>query len=75
MKNMFLQKILIALFYTFIVVIVSVSVFGIGNILAVIPSYSTVEGSFHLLAHAFLIGLIFTVIFCTMVLLEKMEKE
>ena len=73
MKNMFLQKILIALFYTFIVVIVSV--FGIGNILAVIPSYSTVEGSFHLLAHAFLIGLIFTVIFCTMVLLEKMEKE
>ena len=73
MKNMFLQKILIALFYTFIVVIVSV--FGIGNILAVIPSYSTVEGSFHLLAHALLIGLIFTVIFCTMVLLEKMEKE
>jgi len=36
--------------------------------------YSSVEGSYHAVTHAILISLIFTVIMCTMMIIEEIEK-
>ena len=36
--------------------------------------YSSVQGSYFAVTHSILISLIFTVIFCTMMILEKINK-
>ena len=36
--------------------------------------YSSVEGSYHAATHAILLSLIFTVIICTMMILEEIRK-
>jgi len=36
--------------------------------------YSSAEASYHLVTHALLVSLIFTVIVCTMILIEKMNE-
>ncbi len=70
-SNMF-QKMLVALFLTILVVIASY--LGIGFTLNAILNYSSVEASFHLPTHALLVGLIFTVIFCTILILDRMKR-
>jgi len=37
--------------------------------------YSFVEGSYHLITHALLVALIFTVIFCTITIIEALNKD
>ena len=70
-SNMF-QKILGALFLTILVVIVSY--LGIGFALNAMLNYSSVEASFHLPTHALLVGLIFTMIFCTILILDRLKR-
>lgn len=72
MENNMFQKILRALFFTVMVVITSY--WGFGLILNAMLNYSSVEGSYHLPTHALLMGLIFTVIFCTTIILERLKK-
>jgi hypothetical protein len=72
-ENNIFQKIMMALFFTVIVVIVSY--FGFGFLLNVLLSYTSVEASFHLPTHALLIGSIFTVILCTVLILERLNKK
>ena len=56
------------------VIVVIASYLGFGVILNAMTNYSTFEGSYHLPTHALLIGLIFTVIICTMIILEELRK-
>jgi 1,4-dihydroxy-2-naphthoate octaprenyltransferase len=72
-KNSFFQNILTALAYTFLVVILSYLCFG--PILNAVSNYSTAEASYHLPTHALLVGIIFTVIICTILLLEEIKKR
>lgn len=62
-----------ALGFTFLAVIMSY--FVIGKLLVYAFGYSTVEASYHLPTHALLVGLMFVIIFCTILILEKLKKK
>jgi hypothetical protein len=54
---------------------VTISYFLIGRLLVAAFGYSTVEASYHLPTHALLVGLMFTVIFCTLLILDKFKHK
>jgi len=54
------------------VVIFFITIFVVAPIISNI-GYSSVEGSYHLQTHALLVTLIFTVILCTLVIVEKLN--
>ncbi len=54
---------------------VTISYFLIGRLLVVAFGYSEVEASYHLPTHALLVGLMFTVIFCTILILDKLKNK
>lgn len=62
-----------AVLITLIAVIISF--FGIGKLLNFVFGYSTVEGLYHLITHALLIGILFTIIFCTLLILDELKKR
>jgi hypothetical protein len=72
-EGVYLGNILTALALTALVVLVSYLCFG--TILNAIANYSTVEASYQLPTHALLVGLIFTVIICTMIILEELRNK
>lgn len=54
------------------VVIFFITIFVVAPIISNI-GYSSVEGSYHLQTHALIVTLIFTVILCTLVIVEKLN--
>ncbi|NLC65986.1 MAG: hypothetical protein GX752_03460 [Clostridium sp.] len=68
---MFLKKIgsallatILIFFFSFIVISPIIEKLG----------YSSVEGSYHAVTHAILVSLIFTVLICTIVIIEEINK-
>lgn len=57
-----------------LIVVLLCSAFIVGPVLAAVLNYNTVEASEHVRTHALLISLIFTVILCTIFILEKIKK-
>lgn len=70
-KNM-IKQIVMSLFQTILVLVISFWGFEIA--LNAMFNYSSVEASYHLLTHSLLIGLIYTVILCTTLILDRLEK-
>ncbi|MGN6714129.1 hypothetical protein [Anaerocolumna jejuensis] len=60
--------------FGFTILAVLISYFVVGKSLVCAFDYSTVNASYHLPTHALLIGLIFIIIFCTMLILDKISK-
>lgn len=54
---------------------VTIAYFMIGRLLVVAFGYTTVEASYHLPTHVLLVGLMFTVIFCTLLILDKLKHK
>lgn len=73
MENNIFKLILKALGITLFAIIISYLV--IGKLLVLAFGYSTVEASYHLPTHALLIGLMFTIIFCTLLILDKLKNK
>jgi hypothetical protein len=73
MENNIFKSIIKAGGITLLAVITSY--FVIGKLLVYAFGYSTVEASYHLPTHALLIGLIFTIIFCTLLILDKLKNR
>lgn len=73
MENNVFKLILKAVGITLLAVIIFY--FVIGKLLVYLLGYSTVEASYHLPTHALLIGLIFTNIFCTLLILDKLKNK
>lgn len=73
MENNDFKLLLKAICITLLIVILSY--FIIGNLLVFAFGYSTVEASYHLPTHALLIGLILTIIFCTLLILDKLNNR
>lgn len=59
--------------YTILAVIISY--FGIGRFLGNAFDYTTVEATYHIITYALLIGLMFTIIFCTTLILDKLKNK
>jgi len=53
--------------------IIFISIFIMVPISRII-GYSSVQGSYHALTHSLLVSLIFTIILCTMTILEEFDK-
>lgn len=66
------KQIVMSLFQTILVVVISF--WGFAFALNAMFNYSSVEASSHLLTHSLLIGLIYTVILCTYIILDRLEK-
>ncbi len=73
MEEFGFKLILKAVGYTLSVVLISY--FFIGKLLVFAFGYFTVEASYHLPTHALLIGLIFTIIFCTLLILAEINSK
>ncbi len=73
MENNILKLILKAIGITLLVVITSY--YLIGKLLVYAFGNPTVEVSYHLPTYTLLIGLIFTVIFCTLLILDKLNNR
>ncbi|SHJ78295.1 hypothetical protein SAMN02745136_00838 [Anaerocolumna jejuensis DSM 15929] len=69
--NLF-KTIMKALCFTFLAVLISY--FVIGKLLVYAFNFSTVEASYHLTTYTLLIGLIFIIIFCTILILDKIDS-
>ena len=67
-----MKKILISLIITVIIFF-----FDIFFVMPIIPGigYNSVESSYHLVTHSLLLSLIFTVIFCTLLILERIDGK
>lgn len=73
MENNTFRFILKAFGLTFLAVIIAY--FVIGRLLVAAFGYSTVEASYHLPTHTLLVGLMFTVILCTILILNKLKNK
>ena len=73
MENKIFKLILKAFGLTFLAL--TIAYFVIGRLLIAAFGYSTVEASYHLPTHALLVGLMFTMIFCTMLIHDRFKNR
>jgi hypothetical protein len=73
METKILKLMLKAMGIAFLVIVMSYYV--LGGLLTAMFGYPSYEASFHLPTYALLVGLIFTVIFCTLLILDKLKNR